>query len=247
MFFPLFARAITCDVGYYLDSGGNCALCNAGDKYYCPGDGLRYECPVPLDDYSALAYQTFGESEILDNRNVFTWNSGGKIYSISNCYHDLYLKTNIGEILLECNAKNENYWCSPSGYYWYKASPGYYLSGYKWTSAEAWYKTVKPCENTPPENAHFTDITEPDNPICTWTCDSGYGRHGDECVPLCAVGITKLNTSNGLSYNIYASKYTTPAINILYNNTVCYMNLESGNATDAINIQYGDMVYHVTD
>ena len=56
--------------------------------------------------------------------------------------------------------------------------------------------------------------------------------------------ITKLNTSGGLSFPLYADKSTSPSIHIKYNNMVCYVDLESGSATGAINVKYNGVVYH---
>ena len=101
--------------------------------------------------------------------------------------------------------------------------------------------------DTPPTNAHITSAcTAAANTV--WECDSGtVHMSNDTCEPLCTAGITQLNTSNGLSFNIYANKLTTPALNLLRNNTVCYVNLSPGVASGTINIQHGDTVYHTTD
>ncbi len=62
---------------------------------------------------------------------------------------------------------------------------------------------------------------------------------------LCAAGITALNTSGGLSFPLYSDKSTSPSLHILYNNTICYGDMASGVAADAININYNGNVYHV--
>ncbi len=60
----------------------------------------------------------------------------------------------------------------------------------------------------------------------------------------CASGISDIYTSTGLVIPLFAEKYTTPAINIKYNDVICYANLESGQASEAINIVYDGNVYH---
>ena len=102
--------------------------------------------------------------------------------------------------------------------------------------------------DTPPANAHITTAcTAAANTV--WACNSGYGRTAwDTCEPLCGAGITTLRTSNGLIFNLYANKLTSPAVHIkTVDGTVCYVNMASGNATGAINTRIGDTIYHTTN
>ena len=148
----------------------------------------------------------------------------------------------------------------------YDTNLGYYWPPYiRYTHARSGYYLVNPndgmwvdavaCTNAP-TNAHYTGAGTPDSADgtivnandCPWKCDAGYGcTAANTCEPLCTAGITKLNTSNGLSYNIYATRQTTPALNLWRNNTICYVNLTHGTATNAINIQHGNAVYHTTN
>ncbi len=64
---------------------------------------------------------------------------------------------------------------------------------------------------------------------------------------LCDSGITVLKTSTGLSFSLYAEAHTTPALNIEYNDKICYGNLAQGQASNSINIKYNNTVYHLTD
>ena len=94
-------------------------------------------------------------------------------------------------------------------------------------------------------------------PAVGGVCPSGYVAHdvSEVCSvgatgacwlvrALCGAGITKLNTSGGLSFPLYSDKSTSPSIHIKYNNMVCYVDLESGSATGAINVKYNGVVYH---
>ena len=63
----------------------------------------------------------------------------------------------------------------------------------------------------------------------------------------CSLGISALKTSSGLSFALYAEKYTTPAINIGYNGGICYANLEPGQSAGAINVSYNDQIYHTVE
>ena len=76
---------------------------------------------------------------------------------------------------------------------------------------------------------------------------------GDYCligeVPAipCAAGITMLRTGTGVSIPLWAERGTEPSLCVKYNDMVCYANLEVGQATGAINVRYGDVVYHAVD
>ncbi len=60
----------------------------------------------------------------------------------------------------------------------------------------------------------------------------------------CEIGISKLMTSTGLAFQLYAERYTEPSLVVQYNDQKCYGKLEYGRAAGAINIQYNDTVYH---
>ena len=63
----------------------------------------------------------------------------------------------------------------------------------------------------------------------------------------CAAGVTTLRTGTGLTIPLWADKNTTPALHVRYNGTVCYINLEPGNAPNSINVEYGGVVYHTVN
>lgn len=64
---------------------------------------------------------------------------------------------------------------------------------------------------------------------------------------LCGAGVTQLKTSVGVSVPIYSDRATTPSLCISYNNTTCYVDLESGGAADSINVKYNGAVYHTVE
>ncbi len=78
------------------------------------------------------------------------------------------------------------------------------------------------------------------------SCDDD--TSGDFCVIMdvipCASGISVLRTGTGLSFSLWAEKYTTPAICVLHNETTCYVNLEQGESTNSINVNYNGIIYH---
>ena len=136
-----------------------------------------------------------------------------------------------------------------SGFYTYfvRANPGYYLK----RPYYAWYMTTGTCTNSHPPNSHYSGPGTPNSGAmtdandCPWACDDGYGRHGDECLPLCGAGVTTLHAGNEVVFNVYRDKLSTPSINIKYNNTVCYVNLAQG--TGQLNFRYNNTTYHATD
>ena len=96
-------------------------------------------------------------------------------------------------------------------------------------------------------------------PAVSGVCPSGYVAHDMQAVcgvdngacwiteqlrSLCAAGITYLKTSSGVDVPIYADKVTSPALHIGYNDSVCYVDLAQGRATNAINVKYGNVIYH---
>ncbi len=60
----------------------------------------------------------------------------------------------------------------------------------------------------------------------------------------CEIGVSKLMTSTGLAFQLYAEQYTEPSLVVQYNDQKCYGKLELGNVTGAINIKYNDVTYH---
>ncbi len=79
---------------------------------------------------------------------------------------------------------------------------------------------------------------------CKVGCSDGFAVHNNECRQLCGAGITTLKTATGVVAPLFAEKLTTPALNVRYNNQICYANLVVGRAQNAVNVKYNDIVYH---
>ncbi len=77
-----------------------------------------------------------------------------------------------------------------------------------------------------------------------WQCDAGYGNHNGSCLPLCTAGITKFHVGNGVSFNLYRDRITAPSFNVMYNNTVCYVGVETGRGQ--LNFSDGTNIWHAT-
>lgn len=70
----------------------------------------------------------------------------------------------------------------------------------------------------------------------------------DECFLdyICDAGVSKINTSAGVSVPLYLQKITSPSLHIAVDNEQCYAPLVEGAAAGAINVMYDDNVYHAT-
>lgn len=62
---------------------------------------------------------------------------------------------------------------------------------------------------------------------------------------LCGAGIDKIKTSTGVVVPLYSGRVTTPSFCVRYNDTVCYADMVLGRASGAVNVEYGDAVYHL--
>lgn len=95
------------------------------------------------------------------------------------------------------------------------------------------------------------------------SCPTGYSSVGGEnpvvnctdttskvCMffaDFCKTGVTKLKTSTGVVNKLYDTKTTTPSLVVKTSGGLCYGNLASGSAKNAVNIKYNGNVYHVVD
>lgn len=62
---------------------------------------------------------------------------------------------------------------------------------------------------------------------------------------LCRAGVTQIKTSGGVVVPLYSGRVTTPSFCMRYNDTVCYADMVLGRASGAVNVKYGDTVYHL--
>lgn len=76
-------------------------------------------------------------------------------------------------------------------------------------------------------------------------CLDGYLRFDNSCAAVCASGVSYVKTATGVSVPLFAESVTSPALNVMYNDTVCFAGMAEGVSIDAINIEYNDMVYHL--
>ncbi len=77
-------------------------------------------------------------------------------------------------------------------------------------------------------------------------CNTGFAFNSvGLCSALCGSGVTKLQTSSGLSVPLFAAKTTSPSIFVSNRaDAMCYADLVTGAASGAINVNYNGAVYH---
>ena len=101
------------------------------------------------------------------------------------------------------------------------------------------------CTNKP-SNSTYTGTATSNS--CPWSCNSGYNQtYDNQCAQMCGAGITHLHLTGGVRVPLYAASRTTPAINVKWNNTVCYGSLAAGTGS-GLNIKTPDgKTYHAVN
>ncbi len=85
--------------------------------------------------------------------------------------------------------------------------------------------------------------------ITSYTCDANYNKTSvGTCAQICSFGITTLRAGANVSVPLYATKQTTPAINIkTTSGDICYANLVEGASNNAINVMHNNTTYHTVE
>ncbi len=258
MFFAGAAHAYTCGAGYYLGDNNECVACNTSGAYYCPGDDTKHNCPQIDDNFYQWAYDTYGFTRTSEPLYWTSQPSGmsslrtGVIYCIA--YHSM--RNDVASSIyfsVRYDETNGSYTNNIFVLY-LLAEHGYYLKQ-AYDSANTYWRQSAACTNAP-ANAHYTgagtndtyDGTVVDANDCPWECDSGYGQTTNgQCLALCGAGITELHVGDYV-FNLYATKQTSPALYIKYNDTICYVSLATGTGTNAMHIKTGDgTIYHTVN
>ena len=100
------------------------------------------------------------------------------------------------------------------------------------------------CTNKPSNSSYTSNAS---SNACSWSCNDGYNKTTDnQCGQFCGAGITHLHLGNGVSIPLYSSARTSPAINVKWNDTVCYGSLSSGKST-GLNVKVGTTTYHAVN
>lgn len=245
-------RADTCGPGYYYNDSNECVVCQA--NHYCTGDGTMQPCPAfTYNDISEVYPMVVGYNVHSINmaRLASSWlYGGGYMTNIERCALVLYyVEVDQGMMRVYILTYSEQ----RGGYYnfaaslWSRANDGYYLSGGA-ASDFSWYRGISACTNTQPANSHYSGPGTPNGNDCPWACDSGYGQTANgECLALCTAGITELHVGDYV-FNLYATKQTSPALHVKYNDTICYVSLATGTGTNAMHIKTSDgTIYHTVN
>ena len=248
------AVAATCDEGYWLD-GATCTMCGFSEPgFYCPGDDTQHPCP---ENKYIPAFDNLDIDGTIIYYSISTWATGSTSPATSAmfCRSSFRISTDTGKYYIDGAWDGEKYWRGLSNKLWYAAEPGYYLSQYRSTSSNNWYRGTKPCTNAP-AHAHYTGPGTPDDPVtsggktdynnCPWECDTGYGRSGDECVPLCTAGATEFHVREYV-FNIYPNDLCdSPAIRLGLPGGTCCVRLELGDGP-GLNVDIDGDVYHTVN
>ncbi|MBE6457187.1 MAG: hypothetical protein E7011_00015 [Alphaproteobacteria bacterium] len=257
--------------GYYLTDKSSCGLytyyrtvkqCPTGS--YCPGNGIvscntsnqatvhttnfgLNSCPGGYPNsaagataitscYSNTKSRAWTGSQTACKKPTNSTTYSCTICSVAACDYVAYSNntgSGDGDVKSGCNSNNAT--CQQS------VTPGsivcnagYYISG----------TTCPACTNKP-SNSSYTGTATSNS--CPWACNSGYNLTDDnQCGQFCTSGITHIHTSTGLKIPLYATARTTPAINVKWNDTICYGSLATG-AGSGMNVKYNGTTYHAVE
>lgn len=79
---------------------------------------------------------------------------------------------------------------------------------------------------------------------CRIGCDDGYAYYDGQCLPLCGGGISHLHIGNDVSIPLFADRHTTPALNVMFNDQICFINVAIGTESGTLNINHQGTLYH---
>ena len=222
----------SCKAGYYYTSGTDCSDVGSG---YFSGEGStsRSTCPNGYsgsDGSRAANTNCYVSCSAKTISNGTTTPVNSKEYYNGSTYPACTFNVN-------CNSKygaSGNKTTSPACTL---CNTGYYSAG--GTNACA------TCSNKPANSSYVGNAS---SNSCPWSCNSGYNQTADnQCGQFCGAGITHIKLGNGLSIPLYSSARTSPAINVKWNNSICYGSLVTGNASGALNVKVGSTTYHSTN
>ena len=244
---PFTARAATCPAGQYLDTdGATCLNCSIDYGFYCPGDDTRHPCPIDETDWAAIS----GGTVTTHKYHAWGFWLGPGQYDVSRieaCNASVSIEAPQGRQYIEAFYRDGSY-SQVYNIWWYPGSlaPGYYGCGGK-NGDGTLRRQICECTGLP-EHATFTGRGDPDVDNCPWQCNCGYERVGDSCVMAGrCVGMNTINTSTGVSVNLYARGTTSPALYVNNGNVTCAACLAENAGDNAINIQYDGKTYHTVN
>ena len=224
----------SCNAGYYLASSGASDCVDVTSGYFsAAGATSRSTCPsgysgsdgtraANTNCYVSCSAKTIsnGTTTVVNSKEYYT----GSAYPV--CTYNV-----------NCNAKygaSGNKTSSPACT---ACGTGTYSAG----GASA----CAACTNKP-ANSSYTGAAASN--ACAWACNSGYNQTDDnQCAQFCTAGVTHLKLGNGLSIPLYSSARTSPAINVKFNNSVCYGSLATGRLSGTLNVKMSSGTYHSID
>ncbi|MBQ0013136.1 MAG: hypothetical protein KBS86_01005 [Proteobacteria bacterium] len=260
--FSEFAYGATCPTGMTANivfSGTFVGRDNGG----CPTGYVRYEAP----DAIQVLFTGFVMPTVPQTCPLGQYMNNGTCtpYERDDCPSDYGMKHAANGLTF---SGRDNGGC-PTGYVRYDAPDNFFVrfTGFLGTAVSVcpWGQYMNSGTCTPYERGTCPSGYHAMGPDAsfdlqskTGTCTSGYTSWDSVasctddstdsiCTTYCGNGYTHLNTSTGLKYNIYSMRQTTPSLNIGTPENRCYINMTSGRASGAINMDYNGSVYHLTD
>ena len=211
----------------YSDDGSTCKTYGAGD---CASGNyeLTYNTSTTVAPNGSVCQVVNYKPKTVDN-------------SVSLTYHGLLVGSTVDNLCTNgysadgstCTTYTAGY--CPNGYYSLSNNPSTFTdyttscaSNYSQYSAESFCK--------------YTTTTS----YCLDVCGNGqYTTEFGTCASLCTAGATTLRTSNGILLPIWSSSQRTPSLNIGIGNDVCYVNLDTGTASETtLMFDVGGTTYH---
>ena len=248
---------IVCNAGEYLNDNNECTACESS-WYYCPGDNVRYNCPD-----TQIYQRTTYPAEYCNPRPIqfATSNDRGNV-DITDCLSYVIYETDCGEAYeyVTYNPATKQY-DKIHTFNWRSAAPGYYLDNrYNPECAGNiyhYYKSVHKCPvgaYCPGKEKIKCNVGDPIAPTfgLESCADGTYTRitgatSADACLPLCDAGISRFHAGDYSFLLWNNSVCASPALRVGTDTGTCCVNLESGTASGALNIDTGTATYHTVN
>ena len=189
-------------------------------------------CPTPSPEYSCDTY--YGEAQCFYNESIT---------SVEDCaIIRMFFSPETAELFGSEIEFSDNY---TNAHGFVKIDNTFNGTDYSTISGFAYICDSNRLTGTNFENPKtYPSISDAIAKICYLDCDDGYVEYNDNCLQICASGITQLNTSTGVSVPLWASNPTTPSLHVQFNNQICYAGLFPGEQDNAININFNNQTYH---
>ena len=219
---------------------------NIADVPNCDNDTSGEYCFIDntgIGDTTAPEINSSCKTTAMDTSNqTWTWNCGGdKVVGNYICSDK---SGPSGDLQTDISAGTANVlycWCKinlPYDTYWVSAGEGYIPNGICQSNNTGCIYFCSSLSVYDGEVGNFGSQAEMDAYLAALQTSASQKQR-------CALGISLIKTSTGLSFPLYAEKYSEPSFVVGYGGGMCYGELSAGNASNSINIQYNNQTYHL--